>query len=186
MVLTDREIRVALATGQITIKPPPTEDAYSSSSVDLRLGSKASRWKKPASGVDQSMVPSDANFRLLDIVKQYAEDIPSTEKGFLVEPGVFLLMWTDETVTLPRHARLAARVEGKSSMARLGIGVHVTAPTIHAGFSGAIQLEVFNHGPLSVWLKPGMKICQLIFEQTLGTPDLGYQGSFQNQSAEKK
>jgi dCTP deaminase len=93
-----------------------------------------------------------------------------------------VLGWTEETVELPTHARLAARVEGKSSLARLGIGIHVTAPTIHAGFKGPIQLEFCNHGNLRIKVIPGMPVCQLIFEQTLGTPEKGYKGQFFGQS----
>jgi dCTP deaminase len=73
-------------------------------------------------------------------------------------------------------------VEGKSSLARLGLAIHVTAPTIHGGFSGNIQLEVINYGPLPIKLRPGMKICQLIFEQTLGVPEKLYQGQFKGQA----
>ena len=78
-------------------------------------------------------------------------------------------------------ARVAARVEGKSSLARLGLAVHVTAPTIHAGFEGQSQLEVINHGRLPIRLRAGMAICQLIFEQTLGFPEIGYGGQFSGQ-----
>jgi len=94
----------------------------------------------------------------------------------------FVLAWTAEIVTIPNSSRLAARVEGKSSMARLGVSVHVTAPTIHCGFSGPIQLEMFNFGPHNIILDAGMNICQLVFEQTLGTPEKGYEGIFLNQT----
>ena len=89
-----------------------------------------------------------------------------------------MLGWTHETVELPNASRIAARVEGKSSLARLAIGIYITAPTIHAGFKGPIQLEIWNHGPLRVKLMSGMRVCQLIFEQTLGTPEKGYSGQF--------
>ncbi len=98
--------------------------------------------------------------------------------GYVLEPGVFVLGWTAENVELPTETRIAARVEGKSSLARLGIGIHITAPTIHAGFKGSIQLEICNHGKLRVRLIHGMPVCQLIFEQTLGTPEKGYSGQF--------
>ncbi|WP_352883362.1 hypothetical protein [Mesorhizobium sp. M1396] len=74
----------------------------------------------------------------------------------------------DCTVELTSHSRIAARVEGKSSMARLGIGVHLTAPTIHAGFAGQIRLEMVNHNTIPVKLKPGMRICQLILNRPWG------------------
>jgi dCTP deaminase len=68
-------------------------------------------------------------------------------------------------------------------LARFGLGIHITAPTIHSGFKGRIQLEIINHGPTPVTLRENMKVCQLIFEQTLGTPEKGYQGQFQGQRA---
>jgi len=102
--------------------------------------------------------------------------------GYILEPGSFVLGRTAEFIELFPHSRVAARVEGKSSLARLGIGVHITAPTIHAGFRGTIELEMFNLGVLRVQLVPGILVCQLIFEQTLGTPDKGYQGQFFGQA----
>jgi deoxycytidine triphosphate deaminase len=184
MILTDREIQVALATGQIKINPTPTEDAYSSSSLDLSLGSKLRIWKTTPGGVDSVVSPADPNFRVLAAVEEMAEARNIGPNGYILEPGSFLLAWTAESVELPIRSRLAARVEGKSSLARLGIGVHVTAPTIHAGFRGLIQLEVCNHGPLRVKLAHRMPVCQLIFEQTLGTPEKGYAGQFLGQSGE--
>lgn len=94
-----------------------------------------------------------------------------------------LLAWTHETVVLPIASRVAARVEGKSGLARLGLIVHMTAPTIHAGFTGQIQLEMTNLGPHDIILDPGMPICQLIFEVTFGTAAKGYGGQFAGQSA---
>lgn len=89
---------------------------------------------------------------------------------------------------MPYRAKIAARVEGKSSLARIGMGVHITAPTIHAGFGfkendtsfpgSSIQLEIWNIGPLTIRLQKGMRICQLIFEEVHGTPDKGYEGQF--------
>ncbi len=110
----------------------------------------------------------------------------SARKGFLFEPNRLLLAWTREYVKLEPHARIAARVEGKSSLARLGIAVHITAPTIHAGFEGQIRLEMYNHGKLPVRLRVGMRICQLILEQTLGVPVQGYKGRFSGQASAKK
>jgi dCTP deaminase len=74
-------------------------------------------------------------------------------------------------------------VEGKSSLARIGLGVHVTAPTIHAGFEGLITLEIKNHGTAAIRLRPGMPICQLIFESVFGTPSVVLEGIFQNQQS---
>ena len=99
-----------------------------------------------------------------------------------------------ERIYIPHTSRLCGRVEGKSSMARMGLGVHVTAPTIHAGYGynrndpnahGArLRLEIWNVGNLTIRLVPGLAICQLIFEEVHGTPDKGYQGLFMDQGPE--
>jgi dCTP deaminase len=105
--------------------------------------------------------------------------------------GRFVLGWTAERIQLPHRARLAARVEGKSSMARLGLGIHVTAPTIHAGFGfkeddstylgTSLQLEIWNVGCLHIVLDPGLPVCQLVLEEVHGTPEKGYAGRFASQ-----
>jgi dCTP deaminase len=182
MVLTDREIQLAIQFEQIAITPAPRADAFSSTSLDLTLAARAKRWKlgRGLSGVEAPIIsPGAPNYSYADVVRDYTEDFAIDASGFVLEPNTFLLGWTIENVRLPHHARIAARVEGK----RLGIGIHVTAPTIHAGFEGQIQLELFNHGPVRVRLVPGQKICQLIFEQTLGTPEKGYAGIYAQQKA---
>jgi dCTP deaminase len=175
MILTDREIQLAIVNRQITVSPEPGEDAYSSSSLDLSLDEPGDLWLKLPG---QPIRPGAAGYKynLLAARKQRV-----SLNGFTLMPGMFLLAWTRETVALPSTSRLAARVEGKSSLARLGIGVHLTAPTIHAGFTGQIQLEMYNFGPNEIILDVGMPICQLIFETTLGTPIKGYTGQFAGQ-----
>jgi dCTP deaminase len=185
MILTDREIQLALETGQIDITPRPEAKSYSSTTVDLRLSPKASRWtkKNKTPGVESNFVinPYEQGYSHHRVHAEYGEAVTIPPEGLIFEPGQFLLGYTEEVISLPYHARVAARVEGKSSLARLAVGIHVTAPTIQAGFDGPIQLEILNHSDLRVRLTPGMKICQLIFEQTLGTPDKGYSGQFLKQ-----
>ncbi|WP_437276683.1 dCTP deaminase [Sorangium sp. So ce375] len=185
MILTDREIEVALSTNAIRIVPAPDASSYASTSLDLTLDSKARRWNTSnTKGIEQPIIcPGSDGYSYQSVVQQCTTDITIATDGYVLEPGAFLLAWTREFVELPYQSRLAARVEGKSSLARLGVGIHVTAPTIHAGFSGQIQLEVFNHGQLRIRLTPGLKICQLIFEQTAGTPEKGYSGMFSGQSS---
>src|SRR5207237_581540 len=130
----------------------------------------------------QVVSPATEGYVFSEFAREYSESRELGKDGFIVESGVFVLGWTAENIELPIEARLAARVEGKSSLARLGIGIHITAPTIHAGFKGPIQLEICNHGPFKVKLTPGMPVCQLIFEQTLGTPEKGYKGQFYAQT----
>jgi dCTP deaminase len=183
MVLTDREIQAAINAQHISISPSPSPIAFSPTSVDLTLGKFIRVWKLPqAKGVEAHVVcPATDGYEYADFVKEYSDLKELDAQGFVMEPKVFILGWTAENINLPVTSRLAARVEGKSSLARLGIGVHITAPTIHAGFTGQIQLEICNHGTLRVKLTNGMPVCQLILEQTLGTPEKGYGGQFQGQ-----
>ncbi len=94
----------------------------------------------------------------------------------------FLLAKTLETIRLPVESCLAARVEGRSSFASLGLAVHITAPTVHAGFEGPIVLEIKNLGPLTLKLEPGKTaICQMIFEQVSSEPEGPLTTDFQGQ-----
>ncbi len=183
MILTDREIKIAVERGAITITPVPTEKAYSSTSVDLTLGSRVTSFPLPNPGLNTVINPSQTGYSYREVIKQISKIEEIDKAGYPLEPGKLVLGWTEERVGLPVLQRIAARVEGKSSLARIGLGVHITAPTIHAGFEGSIQLEMVNHGPYPILLKPGLRVCQLVFEQTLGTPERGYQGQFVDQSA---
>lgn len=188
MILTDREIQIALESGSLVIDPAPDARAYSSTSVDLTLDASLSVFKDNPSGVETAVDPGAANFDHEKALAALLEPAISIDlrNGYLFEPNRLLLAWTKEYVKLEPHARMAARVEGKSSLARLGIAVHITAPTIHAGFEGQIRLEMFNHGRMPVRLRTGMRICQLIFEMTLGVPVQGYKGRFSGQSSARK
>ena len=93
--------------------------------------------------------------------------------------GRLLIGQTLEFITLPDH--LAARIEGKSSLARVGLSVHVTAPTVKAGFEGRLVLEMNNIGPFPIVLRQGMPIAQLILEHVGLPPSEGYQGQYQGQ-----
>jgi dCTP deaminase len=184
LILTDREIRNSLEAGLFDIAPRPALDAYSSTTVDLTLSPvlRVFRDEKVA-GLDQAIDPSAPGFKAIDLIRSLTERVDIPKDGFRLEKGILLLGWSAETVDLKDHCRVAARVEGKSSLARVGLAIHVTAPIIHTGFKAPIQLEIINHGPLPILLKTGMKICQLVFEQTLGMPDKAYKGQFLGQSA---
>jgi dCTP deaminase len=173
VILTDREIQVAIENGQIEITPKPDAGAYSSTSLDLTLSDPAELWN---SSPGQPIRPGAKGYNYDQLIIRKTK-IQSLHNYTLI-PGAFVLAWTAETVHLPVTSRFAARVEGKSALARLGLVVHLTAPTIHAGYKGQIQLEMINFGPNEIILDVGMPICQLIFEATLGTPAKGYFGQF--------
>ena len=185
MILCDTEIRAALSSGQIVIEPSPPPENITTTAVDLTLGREFSRWVPQDEATEFSINPSHPRFDYHRIASQYQEVVPPNgeDGSVVIRPGKFLLGLTQERIELPRDSRLAARVEGRSTMARLGIGVHVTAPTIHAGFRGRITLEITNQGEIPIRLSPGLRICQLIFEMVFGTPSTGMEGIFQDQAS---
>ena len=194
MILSDGEIEHAIAEGLITIDPVPTKEFYSASAVDLRLGSDLFILKTEAElrdeeppGVERPIVLDLENLDIREWLRKYARPaITDSDGTYPFPPKLFLLGMTQEQVSLPKASKIAARVEGKSSFARTGLTIHMTAPTIHANPTGTIALEMYNFGNYPVRLRPGMRICQLIFEQTVGTPEKGYQGSFARQATKKK
>jgi dCTP deaminase len=180
MILTDREIAIALDTGQLIIDPRPPQVAFSSSSIDLTLEDSGLVWEIPGS----IRVELKDGFKISTIANLQKQ---VSANPFRLEPKSVFLGWTREKIKLPVSSRLAARVEGKSQLARLGIGVHINAPTIHAGFPGGqlpprpLQLEIYNYSNITYNLYPGLRVCQLIIEQTTGTPEKGYEGQFSQQ-----
>ncbi len=189
MILSDREIQAAIARGALKLTPEPRVEAWSSTAVDLRLAKELVVWKRlDEDGVEAVICPARPDYNFNRVREKHSQPITILEDGYVFKSQSFLLGWTQEKIQLPHQSRIAARVEGKSSLARLGIGVHVTAPTIHAGFGykkgddtypgSPLQLEIWNVGPLDIKLVEGMPICQLIFEVVDGTPEKGYEGRF--------
>ncbi len=195
MILSDRENKLALRRDQVGIAPRPADGSFSSTAIDLTLHEEISFWI-PKEGQQVSPVvvyPAQVGFDVEQLLREHGTTLTMSAEGFVLKPGAFVLGWTMEQIRLPHTSRLAARVEGRSSLARLAVGVHVTAPTIHAGFGNTdnpqypgtrIRLEIWNCGTLHVCLQPGMKVCQLILEEVHGTPDMGYQGVFAMQAPE--
>ena len=201
MILCDREIREALEQQRLVIDPAPTPELYSSTSLDLRLGKPLRLWNRipetqPTMGLVPRFRPAHQGFVYKQLEDQFTSVVELTEAeegGHDIPPRGFVLGYTLEKIYLPYRSRLCARVEGKSSLARLGLGVHVTAPTIHAGFgfnTGApaesgtpLVLEIWNAGPLPIELRYEMRICQLILEEVREVPTTGYVGQFNQQSA---
>jgi dCTP deaminase len=181
VILTDRELQTAIKKGVIIIDPRPSEKAYSSTSVDLTLDPDLTIFNEPVPGIDIVIDPTMKQVDTEKILEGLTTKIAIPQDGYKLERNKLILAYTTEYIDLRIDTKYAARVEGKSSLARIGLSVHITAPTIHAGFDGRVRLEIVNHGPLPIKLRSGMSICQLIFEQTLGTPDKGYGGQFSGQ-----
>jgi dCTP deaminase len=174
--LSDLEIWAELNAGRLRIEPrDPERIKYHT--IDLRLGPEIFVFPEVVAGV--TIEPE-----LVDILAYIEKDakkiVLSEDQPFPMPRGVLVIGKTLEKVTLPDY--LAARVEGKSSFARLGLQTHMTAPTIHPGFTNMITLELLNNGPYQLALKPGMDIAQLIIER-LGSPSIRtYSGRFQGPS----
>lgn len=183
VILTDREIRISIERGLIEIAPNPLESAYSSTALDLTLDAPFRSYRQPSQSVGQYLDPFAEGFSISEAIDTLTTAESISSNGYDLNPNHLILAWTKERVNLKTEARIAARVEGKSSLARLGLLVHLTAPTIHAGFARPIQLEMVNMGKLPIRLRVGMPICQLIFEQTVGVAEKGYSGRFSRQSS---
>ena len=169
MILSDRDLHAAINSGKLIIYPAPPPDNFATSSLDLRVGYKFWKWRKESTGVTLRINCSEAQ---IPDMRQYAEVVTPDEEGYVDVPSKgFLLGMSLETITLPLPGKLAARVEGRSGLARLGLGVHITAPIIHAGFSGPIILEFMNHGPHQLKLKAGETcVCQIVVQRLTSEP----------------
>lgn len=176
MLLSDGEIWESLNAGHIIIDPYPDDsDSVQASSVDLHLdGDLLIHRDVPVEGITIDPTTVD----VMDHLRSYCRSVDiSNGPPFEIRSNSFVIAQTLERVELPLD--LAARVEGRSSLARFGLTVHVTAPKIDPGFNGNITLEMFNLGPFSLKLSYGMRICSLTFER-LGRPaNRGYRGRFQ-------
>jgi dCTP deaminase len=175
MILSNTELIAAMTAGDIVIEPALHHEAdkppYNTTTVDLRLAPTITvpRALPVSQRIDG---PYDANF----VARNSDNYVASAEQPFCLDPDRFILAHTIEWISLPiRPGRpvYAARVEGKSSRARLGMLSHFSAPTVHAGFEGTITLEIINLGPNSIQLIPGIYICQIVFEIVAGIPHLG-------------
>lgn len=174
MLLSDRDIKLELAADRIRLDPFVSE-MIQPASVDVRI---------------------DRYFRLFDNHKypyiDPSQDQPEltrlieakADEPFILHPGEFVLGSTYESVTLPDD--IAARLEGKSSLGRLGLLTHSTAGFVDPGFSGHVTLELSNMATLPIKLWPGMKIGQLCFfrltsptERPYGSSE--YKSRYQNQ-----
>jgi dCTP deaminase len=176
MPLSDVEIWNELAAGKLSITPPPTSERVSASSIDLLLHPEL---RVMAGKADCSGITVDPRAtKIMDLLGRFSKRETCT-RGFKLHSGMFVIGKTLEVIKLPPN--MAARIEGKSSLARLGLGVHITAPTVIAGFEGRLVLEMINHGPFTIELTEEMPIAQLILEW-LGSSSEGYHGQYQGQN----
>ncbi len=163
MILSDRDIKRQVKEGRIVVNSPMNDHEKNifASSWDFRLGKHFKVYKKSCVAILDPLKMDSFG----DLTKLYTIENPG--EAFVVHPGDFVLGVTLEKVKLPFD--IVARVEGRSSLGRLGIIVHSTAGFIDAGFEGTITLEISNINNVPVALYPGMRVCQLAFE-TMSSP----------------
>lgn len=178
MILSNEGIQSALDAGDLVITPEPMPRRpsagqrscpYDTCSVNLRLGPQISI-PKPGRPITLDLRRGGIAAFLPELYETSSIDETG---GYALAPNKFILARTLERVSLPiREGQpcYAARIEGRSSFARIGLLVHFTAPTIHAGFEGTIALEMINLASYPISLFPGMEICQLIVEGVSTTP----------------
>lgn len=153
MLLSDRDLKAALASGRLGLAPYD-EAMVQPSSIDVRLD----RYFRVFANHRYTHIdPAVAQDDLTELLEADGDE------PFILHPGEFVLGSTYEAVTLPDD--VAARLEGKSSLGRLGLLTHSTAGFVDPGFSGHVTLELSNVATLPIKLWPGMKIGQLCFFQ---------------------
>ncbi|PIY94010.1 MAG: dCTP deaminase [Candidatus Levybacteria bacterium CG_4_10_14_0_8_um_filter_35_23] len=166
MVLSDRDIKKALKTGDLKITPVPNfKTQLGSCSIDLRLGNTF------------RIFDHSKNAFIDPTKKDYSNEITrevKVKKGerFIMQPGDFVLAVTLEKITI--SPKLLGRLEGRSSLGRLGIVVHSTASVFDPGWNGQAVLELGNLGRIPVALYPEMRVCAMTFEQLSSESEMPY------------
>ncbi len=180
MYLSDRDLRFALESGQLIVAPPPAE--IDTTSIDLHLDKieEAKVWDVIAFEEQQREAGAPpflgvGKFNHKAFAKKFAVPVPPEEQAgpdakvyrdgtrVIVKSGGFFLWQTRESVGTPEiDPRLICFIDGKSTRARTGLVVHMTAPTIHAGWWGQVTLEIGNLGPFTLALCEGDAIAQIV------------------------
>ncbi|AAM67671.1 dCTP deaminase [Buchnera aphidicola] len=161
MRLSDTDIEEWLSKKKLVIQPYPKKQLINGITVDIHLGNKFRFfYDHTTSCIDLSGSKEKIALDLNKIVS--CETIFSKKEPFFLKPGALALFSTLENITLPNN--LVGWLDGRSSLARLGLMVHVTSHRIDPGWHGNIVLEFFNAGKLTLVLTPGIKIAALSFE----------------------
>lgn len=165
MRLCDTDIERYLDEGKIALIPRPNNQQINGATVDVRLGNSFRVFKEYAMPYIDLSGEKDKVTAQLDAVMS-DEIIIEDGEAFFLHPGDLALATTYETVKLPSN--IIGWLDGRSSLARLGLMVHVTAHRIDPGWEGKIVLEFFNSGKLPLALRPKMTIGALSFEVLSG------------------
>ena len=160
MVLSDVDIRRYIAQGKIKISPELPPEQFGSCSVDFKLGNEFNVFEHSRN----AYIDLRENKGIDGLMKSVT--VPAGE-SFILQPREFVLAITEERLELADD--VLGRLEGRSSLGRIGIIVHGTAGLFDPGWAGQATLELSNLGRMPVALYPGMRVCSFTFEQ-LSTP----------------
>ncbi|MDQ2683514.1 MAG: dCTP deaminase [Chloroflexota bacterium] len=175
MILSDTDIRKALDGGRIKITPEPDlATQLGSVSIDFRLGTTFMVFEHSRHSFIDPRSPTSIGDAMRTI--EVHPDEP-----FIMQPGDFALASTIESLELPDN--LLGRLEGRSSIARLGITVHSTAAVFEPGWIGTATMELSNLGRMAVALYPGMRICAFSFEEVSSPVSVPYRQKRNNKYA---
>ncbi|MEO5376345.1 MAG: dCTP deaminase [Magnetococcus sp. DMHC-6] len=164
MRLSDVDIKTRLDSGVIVIDPFPSEECFGSFSIDVRLGHVFRIFQRSHTPYLDLSDPG-GEFALKEETMQ--KIVIADDERFFLHPGEFALGMTLERIKLASD--IVGWLDGRSSLARLGLMVHITAHAIDPGFDGHVTFEFFNAGRLPLALKPGLRIGAISFE-SLSSP----------------
>lgn len=205
MYLSDVDLRLAVQCGDLIVKPPPDKE-IGPTSIDLHLGpvEEAAIWDCEALAKHNEALGlparelNVARMTYGDVSRQYLVPPPHEadvgdglvfrrEDVIVLRPRGFVVWQTNEEVGTPNeNPKYICFIDGKSTRARTGLVVHLTAPTIHAGWSGNITLEMTNCGPLDLVLHTGDAVAQLTVAKITQPPALNvklYEGATHSQTS---
>lgn len=171
MRLSDKSIIEALNSEKITIDPRPSDESITGVTADLRLGNRFRVFSSHTTPYIDLSGSRDEMNKAVDRVMS-DEVVIEGDDAFFLHPGELALGITLESVTLPDD--IVGWLDGRSSLARLGLLVHVTAHRIDPGWSGNIVLEFYNAGKLPLALRAGMAIGAISFESMTTAADRPY------------
>jgi dCTP deaminase len=178
MILSDRDIKKALSQGRIKITPKPNlSEQLGSCSIDLHLDNHFRVFKHSSYPYIDLKGPIDTDKIMKEIVVKKGEP-------FIMQPGDFALVTTVENLDLADD--ILGKIEGRSSLGRLGIIVHGTASIFDPGWTGKPTMELGNLGVMPVALYPGMRICAFTFEEVSSPVEVPYRKKKNNKYAGQK
>src|SRR5713226_3541234 len=174
MVLSDVDIKRYIASGKIKITPELPPEQFGSCSVDFRLGNEFSVFEHSR----HAFIDLRERTAIQDLMRTITVTLG---EPFILQPGEFALAITEETLELDDD--VLGRLEGRSSLGRIGIIVHGTAGLFDPGWSGKATLELSNLSRMAVALYPGMRICSFTFEQVSTPVSVSYRDKPNNKYA---